>query len=204
MSGKFMINDIFGGSLGTAAAASSAAAFPALLAMANTSGRLSWGPISDAIGCSRTLALFGIAVPALLLCPYAAGLSCAAATWHRSGRLAHALTSGLREGLGEVGSGRRPRLDLSDGGPLFRYAEPETAHTLFRGAAAATCVVFAGAPVMLAPVAAEVFGHASASLVYRRLWVMVPSANVLGTTILSVSRDHACVGAATALKYAPR
>ena len=144
MNGKFMINDIFGGSLGASAAAASAAAFPALLSAANTSGRLAWGPVSDRIGSARTLAIFGVSVPSILMCPAAASLSA---------------------------------------------ADPATAHMLFHAGAAATLVVFAGGPVMIAPAAAEVFGRDLASLVYRRLWVMVPLSNVVGTTLMSITRD---------------
>ena len=71
--GKFMVNDIFGAALGPSAAAA-AAGFPAVVAAANMGGRLAWGPISDRIGCRNTTMLYGLSVPALLLCPFATGL----------------------------------------------------------------------------------------------------------------------------------
>ena len=70
-----MVNDIFGSSLGGAAAAAAATAFPATMAMANTSGRLAWGPTSDLLGSGRALALCGIAMPSLMLCSAATSLA---------------------------------------------------------------------------------------------------------------------------------
>ena len=70
LTSKFIINDIFGPSLGDSTVAI-AAAFPALLSTGNLVGRLLWGTLSDRIGCASTLALFGISVPALMLAPVA-------------------------------------------------------------------------------------------------------------------------------------
>ena len=71
--GKFMVNDIFGATLGASTAAV-AAGFPTIVAAANMGGRLAWGPISDRIGCAKTAAIFGASVPALLLSPFATGI----------------------------------------------------------------------------------------------------------------------------------
>ena len=40
-------------------------------------------------------------------------------------------------------------------------------------------------PVLLAPAAAEIFGGTSSGEIYRRLWLTVPLANFVGTTIMS-------------------
>ena len=89
--GKLMMIDIFSGAAaggsaapgggvaalgagGAAAAAAAVASYPKLIASANMGGRLLWGPIGDALGCGRTLALLGVAMPAALLSmPYATG-----------------------------------------------------------------------------------------------------------------------------------
>ena len=54
LTSKFIINDIFGPSLGDSTVAI-AAAFPALLSTGNLVGRLLWGTLSDRIGCASSL-----------------------------------------------------------------------------------------------------------------------------------------------------
>eukprot|EP00962_Isochrysis_galbana_P006363 scaffold1722_cov110-Isochrysis_galbana.AAC.1 len=108
--------------------------------MANMGGRLAWGPISDRIGAESTLALFGLSVPALLLCPAATNM------------VPH---------------------------------DPETALLLFRAGAVGTLFCFAGAPVMIAPAAAELFGERAAGQIYRRLWIAVPVANVAANLLVT-------------------
>jgi hypothetical protein len=46
-------------------------------------------------------------------------------------------------------------------------------------------------PVLLAPAAADIFGGRHAGEIYRRLWLTVPLANFLGTTVMSKARDAA-------------
>ena len=46
-------------------------------------------------------------------------------------------------------------------------------------------------PVLLAPAAAEIFGGRYSGEIYRRLWLTVPLANFLGTTVMSKARDAA-------------
>jgi len=151
--GKFMVNDIFGAALGPSAAAA-AAGFPAAVAAANMGGRFAWGPISDQIGCRNTTVLYGLSVPALLLCPFATGLVA---------------------------------------------TDPETALLVFRASALCSIGIFAGMPVLLAPAAAEIFGGRYSGEIYRRLWLTVPLANFLGTTVMSKARDAAYTRHATSL-----
>ena len=54
-------------------------------------------------------------------------------------------------------------------------------------------------PVLLAPAAAEIFGGRYSGEIYRRLWLTVPLANFLGTTIMSKARDGAYSRHATQL-----
>ena len=150
---KFMTNDIFGAALGPAAAAA-AVSLPAMVAAANVGGRFAWGPISDRIGCRNTAALYGLSVPAVLLCPFATGLVA---------------------------------------------SDPETALLLFRVSALGTVGIFAGMPVLLAPAAAEIFGGKYSGEIYRRLWLTVPLANFVGTTVMSKARDAAYTRHATSL-----
>ena len=151
--GKFMVNDIFGATLGPSTAAI-AAGFPSIVAAANMAGRLAWGPVSDRIGCARTTMLFGASVPMLLLSPFATGLV---------------------------------------------SSDPETALLLFRTSALCSIGIFAGMPVLLAPAAAEIFGGTHSGEIYRRLWLTVPLANFIGTTIMSKARDGAYARHATEL-----
>tara|TARA_B100000524_G_scaffold340386_1_gene233473 strand:+ start:80 stop:1678 length:1599 start_codon:yes stop_codon:yes gene_type:complete len=73
--GKFMVADIFGGAdLPASTIAAASAGFPALLSMANLSGRFLWGPVSDYLKCGRTLTLFGASAPALALLPTTAAM----------------------------------------------------------------------------------------------------------------------------------
>ena len=51
--------------------------------------------------------------------------------------------------------------------------------------------IFAGMPVLLAPAAAEIFGARHSGAIYRFLWLTVPLANFVGTTIMSRARDGA-------------
>ena len=140
MGGKFMILDIFGASAAGDTAMLAAAGFPSLMALANMGGRLAWGPLSDRVGAGTTLALFGLSVPALLLCPAATAMV---------------------------------------------PTDPQTALLLFRTGALGTLFCFAGAPVMIAPAAAELFGASSAGQIYRRLWITVPVANVIANFVVT-------------------
>ena len=54
-------------------------------------------------------------------------------------------------------------------------------------------------PVLLAPAAAEIFGGRYSGEIYRRLWLTVPLANFVGTTIMSKARDAAYTRHATSL-----
>ena len=54
-------------------------------------------------------------------------------------------------------------------------------------------------PVLLAPAAAEIFGGRYSGEIYRRLWLTVPLANFLGTTVMSKARDAAYTRHATSL-----
>jgi hypothetical protein len=140
-----MINDIFGASsLDGSAVAAAAAGFPVLMAGANMCGRLAWGPLSDRIGSGATLALFGLSVPSILLCPVATAMV---------------------------------------------PTDPHTALLLFRAGALGTIFTFAGAPVMIAPAAAELFGQLSAGQIYRRLWIAVPIANLIANLVVTQVRD---------------
>ena len=151
--GKFMVNDIFGATLGPSTAVI-AAGFPSIVAAANMAGRLTWGPVSDRIGCAQTTMLFGASVPMLLLSPFATGLV---------------------------------------------SSDPQTALLLFRTSALCSIGIFAGMPVLLAPAAAEIFGGIHSGEIYRRLWLTVPLANFVGTTIMSKARDGAYSRHATQL-----
>jgi len=68
-------------------------------------------------------------------------------------------------------------------------SEPDSALLLFRASAAVTIFAFAGAPVLIAPASFELFGPRNAGAIYRRLWPMVPTSNVVGTTFMSRYRD---------------
>ena len=150
---KFMVNDIFGASMGSNTAAI-AATYPALVASANMGGRFIWGPISDRISCLNTTVLFGLSVPAILLGPYATGIVA---------------------------------------------TDPATALTLFKYSALLSVGIFAGMPVLLAPAAADIFGGTHSGEIYRRLWLTVPLANFMGTTLFSKARDAAYTRHATSL-----
>ena len=104
-----------------------------------------WGAVSDRIGTAPTLAMFGLSVPALLMCPLATSM---------------------------VG------------------ADPSFAVDLFRGSAMVGALCYAGAPVMLAPAVQDIFGQENASQIYQRMWIAVPAANVVGTTLMSNARDY--------------
>ena len=69
--------------------------------------------------------------------------------------------------------------------------DPDTALLLFRSSALMSVGIFAGMPVLLAPAAAEIFGGRYSGEIYRRLWLTVPLANFVGTTIMSKARDAA-------------
>ncbi|KAL1511166.1 hypothetical protein AB1Y20_005982 [Prymnesium parvum] len=62
---------------------------------------------------------------------------------------------------------------------------------LFQTSALCSIGIFAGMPVVLAPAAAEIFGSRYSGEIYRRLWLTVPLANFVGTTIMSRARDGA-------------
>jgi MFS family permease len=119
-------------------------------------GRLAWGPISDRVGAGTTLALFGLSVPSLLLCPAATGMV---------------------------------------------PTDPHTALLLFRAGAVGTLFCFAGAPVMIAPAAAELFGHQAAGQIYRRLWITVPVANVVANLLVTRVRALPPLGPALCSRY---
>ena len=53
--------------------------------------------------------------------------------------------------------------------------------------------------MLLAPAAAEIFGGRYSGEIYRRLWLTVPLANFVGTTIMSKARDAAYTRHATSL-----
>eukprot|EP01052_Picozoa_sp_SAG31_P037485 SAG31_NODE_4848_length_2906_cov_3.759173_2_plen_458_part_00 len=142
--GKFMVNDMFGSSLG-AETAIIAASFPTMLAAANMSGRAFWGTISDHTGRRNTMMMFGASVPALMLAPVATGL--------------------VRN-------------------------DPDIAVLLFRTSAACSVFVFAGMPVMLTPAAGDIFGLTHSGNIYQRLWLSVPLANFVGTSLLASWREH--------------
>lgn len=48
-----------------------------------------------------------------------------------------------------------------------------------------------GMPVLLAPAAAEIFGGSHSGEIYRRLWLTVPLANFVGTSVMARARDSA-------------
>ena len=105
LTSKFIINDIFGPSLGDSTVAI-AAAFPALLSTGNLVGRLLWGTLSDRIGCASTLAFFGLSVPALMMAPLAT-------TMVAEGR--HDLMRWAISGQGRLTSYLTPNLDRDTG-----------------------------------------------------------------------------------------
>ena len=147
LTSKFIINDIFGPSLGDSTVAI-AAGFPAVLSTGNLMGRLMWGTLSDRIGCASTLALFGISVPALLMAPLATTMVA---------------------------------------------TSPDDAINLFRGGTMAAAMCYGGAPVLLAPAVRSIFGAQNTTEIYSRMWIAIPLANMLGTTLLSKARDYSCV-----------
>ena len=55
------------------------------------------------------------------------------------------------------------------------------------------------APQLIAPAAAEIFGGTYSGEIYRRLWLTVPLANFVGTSIMAKARDAAYVRHATSL-----
>ena len=67
--------------------------------------------------------------------------------------------------------------------------DPATALMLFRASALTSIGIFAGMPVLLAPAAAEIFGGKHSGEIYRRLWLTVPLANFLGTSVMAKARD---------------
>lgn len=71
--------------------------------------------------------------------------------------------------------------------------------SIFKLSALCSIGVFAGMPVLLAPAAAEVFGGSHSGEIYRRLWLTVPLANFIGTTLMSRARDAAYARHAAAL-----
>ena len=85
----------------------------------------------------------------------------------------------------------RPRVLLAPHATSLVAADPAGALTLFRGSALASIGIFAGMPVLLAPAAAEIFGARHSGAIYRFLWLTVPLANFVGTTIMSRARDGA-------------
>ena len=78
-------------------------------------------------------------------------------------------------------------------------SDTPTALTLFKYSALCSVGIFAGMPVLLAPASAEIFGGRYSGEIYRRLWLTVPLANFLGTTLFSKARDAAYSRHATAL-----
>ena len=84
-----------------------------------------------------------------------------------------------------------PALLLAPHATSLVAADPAGALTLFRGSALASIGIFAGMPVLLAPAAAEIFGARHSGAIYRFLWLTVPLANFVGTTIMSRARDGA-------------
>ena len=78
-------------------------------------------------------------------------------------------------------------------------SDPDTALMLFRTSALCSIGIFAGMPVILAPAAAEIFGGRFSGEIYQRLWLTVPLANFIGTTVMSKARDGAYARHATQL-----
>lgn len=89
---------------------------------------------------------------------------------------------------------------------LFPYAtglvnsDVDTALLLFRASAVGSVAVFAGAPVLLPSAAANVFGEKHSGDIYQRLWLSVPLANFLGSSILT--QGHAAAYSRSAAELA--
>ena len=69
---------------------------------------------------------------------------------------------------------------------------PHEAINLFRAGTVTAAMCYGGAPVMLAPAVGNIFGARHTTEIYSRLWIAIPLANMLGTTLLSKARDHSC------------
>ena len=78
-------------------------------------------------------------------------------------------------------------------------ADPQTALTMFRAAAAGNIFLVAGAPVVLAPAVAELFGRGDATAIYQRIGATITIASPLGATIVTGLRDRAYLHHATEL-----
>jgi len=193
LTSKFIINDIFGPSLGPSTVAI-AASFPVLLSTSNLSGRLLWGALSDRIGVASTLAMFGLSVPALLCAPFATTMVSedpqSAVNLFRGGIMLSSLCYG--------------------GAPVMLAALPAVAALPALGPTAlgpnspgpsltTTPPRVPLLQVMLAPAVGQIFGSAYTAQIYSRLWIAVPLANMLGTTTLSKARDFSYQRHATSL-----
>ena len=78
-------------------------------------------------------------------------------------------------------------------------SDPSTALLLFQTSAFLSVAIFGGMPVLLAPAAAEVFGKTHSPAIYKALWLSVPTANLLGTAVMTKGRESAAYDAVTQL-----
>ena len=69
-------------------------------------------------------------------------------------------------------------------------SSPEAALYLFQGASLASLAIYAGAPVLLAPAASDIFGQKDAQAIYSRCYASLPFANVVGTAIVTQVREY--------------
>ncbi len=70
-------------------------------------------------------------------------------------------------------------------------SDPSSALYLFHTSALCAIGIFAGMPVLLPPAAADIFGGRYSGEIYRRLWLTVPLANFVGTSVMARMRDSA-------------
>ena len=76
-------------------------------------------------------------------------------------------------------------------GTTLVATDPSTALLTFKASALLSIGVFAGMPVLLPPAAADIFGVSHSGEIYRRLWLTVPLANFVGTSVMARARDAA-------------
>lgn len=84
-----------------------------------------------------------------------------------------------------------PALLAIPAGTALVATDPQTALLAFRASALLSIGVFAGMPVLLPPAAATIFGVSHSGEIYRRLWLTVPLANFVGTSVMARARDNA-------------
>ena len=99
-------------------------------------------------------------------------------------------TIGRGTTFGLFGLMATPSLVLLPTATAMVQASPEGALSLFKGASLLTVGVFAGGPVLLAPAVADLFGPRDATAIYGRLWLMLPTANFFGASLVAKVREY--------------